>query len=727
MSEDSLPDIEGDDLSVGHVSEDDGPPVLPLVPFELPPFGAGVQPSVPLLRLPRPLVAEVDGLDWGDENSPVSAAEDLMVDVNPEVSELSSGRTSCRTGARDELLSQSADHDAVREDSQVSESEKPSVSEPPAKMARTVGDVFADSFVRLADRGLSDVVLPWELPAVSAIFGESSVSSELKMPPLSMRETEVWTPQSLPCKPFTSFDEQQESVVPGDLASSVFKVLSDVDVDAQQSKAVRLAVDKWIVIMRRNRKMHPECEVDPQALEACIGSRAAGTASKRAGSILTFLRWFDTIVGANLDPFTDDMFWRYMQFLDGSQAPPSKASSFLSALRFTYFVMDVRNIPCKISRKCVGAAERMLANLGDLQQAPPLTVAQVRILHSLLHGHDTSDWDRAFAGYCLLCLYARARQSDFRKVAYVDVDGEGRDGYVVIRVKQHKTARAARRVAQLLPILIPLRGIADHEWFETCKCAFEKVGLLLHGHVGAALFRPPLANGVLARRAITAGEVSAFLRLVLQDKAVSSHSLKRTCISWASKAGAKKEVRSCLGRHVTAVEGTEAVYSVELSMGPVRELETVMDAIRQLEFSPDAPRGHMWAFPPQPPSADGPTQGKGLLPTQAYLSASLTPAIKVESSDEEESSSSNSSSESSGSSESPTSPDHVQVDDRVPVPSGNPVRGTGTWVKHSRSGVLHHAYGDNILVCGRPRTAMYVLPSEEDLMNPECRTCKRNM
>ena len=179
-----------------------------------------------------------------------------------------------------------------------------------------------------------------------------------------------------------------------------------------------------------------------------------------------------------------------------------------------------------------------------------------------------------------MCLYTRARQSDFRKVAYVDTDGEGRDGYVVIRVKQHKTARAARRVAQLLPILIPLRGISDNEWFESCKCAFEKVGLLLQGHVGAALFRPPLASGVLARRAITSGEVSTYLRLALGDNAVSSHSLKRTCISWASKAGSKKEVRSCLGRHVTAVEGTEAVYSVELSMGPVRELETVLDAIR---------------------------------------------------------------------------------------------------------------------------------------------------
>ena len=169
------------------------------------------------------------------------------------------------------------------------------------------------------------------------------------------------------------------------------------------------------------------------------------------------------------------------------------------------------------------------------------------------------------------------------------------------------------------------------------------------------------------------------------------------------------------------------MYSVELSMGPVRELETVLDAIRQLEFSPDAARGQMWAFPPQPPPPGGPMQDKSVLSAQTSFAASLAPAIKVESSDEEESSSSDSSSESSGSSESQTSRDPARVDARASVPSVNPVQGTGTWVKHSRSGVLHHAYGDNILVCGRPRTAMYVLPSEEDLMNPECRTCKRNL
>ena len=292
MSTDSLPDIMGDDGSVGHVSEDDGPPVLPIAHLELPPFGPSVQSSGPLFVLPRPSDAEDDALDWGDDNSPVSAMEDFLVEGNPGMSELSSEHTSCKSCVRDDLPSQSEEHDASEADPQLSETEKLPVDEPPSKMARTVGDVFADNFVRLADGGMSDVVLPWELPAVSAIFGVSSVFSELKMPTLSMRETGIWTPQSPPCDPFAYLDESEEPFVSGDLASNVFKVLSDVDVDAQQSKAVRLAVDKWIVIMRRNRKMHPECEVDPLALEACIGSRAAGTASKRAGSILTFLRWF---------------------------------------------------------------------------------------------------------------------------------------------------------------------------------------------------------------------------------------------------------------------------------------------------------------------------------------------------------------------------------------------------------------------------------------------------
>ena len=94
MSTDSLPDIEGDDVSVGHVSEDDGPPVLPIAHLELPPFGSGVQSSGPLFVLPRPSDAEAEALDWGDENSPVSAMEDFMVEVNHDMSELSSEHTS---------------------------------------------------------------------------------------------------------------------------------------------------------------------------------------------------------------------------------------------------------------------------------------------------------------------------------------------------------------------------------------------------------------------------------------------------------------------------------------------------------------------------------------------------------------------------------------------------------------------------------------------------------
>ena len=44
MSEEGLPDIERDDFSVGHVSEDDGPPVLSIAHLELPPLGLACSP-----------------------------------------------------------------------------------------------------------------------------------------------------------------------------------------------------------------------------------------------------------------------------------------------------------------------------------------------------------------------------------------------------------------------------------------------------------------------------------------------------------------------------------------------------------------------------------------------------------------------------------------------------------------------------------------------------------
>ena len=126
------------------------------------------------------------------------------------------------------------------------------------------------------------------------------------------------------------------------------------------------------------------------------------------------------------------------------------------------------------------------------------------------------------------------------------------------------------------------------------------------------LFRPLSLEGTcLCKRGVCAHEVSAFIRLVLEvspdvsedGPRFSSHSLKRTCLAFASKAGLSRFTRACLGRHVLATESSEALYSVDLGLPAVQELEELLAYIREGTFVPDAAKAFRWnwTFPPEPP------------------------------------------------------------------------------------------------------------------------------
>ena len=59
-----------------------------------------------------------------------------------------------------------------------------------------------------------------------------------------------------------------------------------------------------------------------------------------------------------------------------------------------------------------------------------------------------------------------------------------------------------------------------------------------------------------------------------------SHSLKCTLLVWAAKAGVEKEVRSVLGHHASALEGSEVVYSRHLQTRALRKLQMLLHRIR---------------------------------------------------------------------------------------------------------------------------------------------------
>lgn len=92
---------------------------------------------------------------------------------------------------------------------------------------------------------------------------------------------------------------------------------------------------------------------------------------------------------------------------------------------------------------------------------------------------------------------------------------------------------------------------------------------------------------MLAKSRYLASEEGAeFLRVILgvpkkSGRRISSHSLKSTTMSWASKFGLSLEIRAILARHATAIANPTVLYSWDLLSSVLREYDAMLQAIRQ--------------------------------------------------------------------------------------------------------------------------------------------------
>ena len=74
------------------------------------------------------------------------------------------------------------------------------------------------------------------------------------------------------------------------------------------------------------------------------------------------------------------------------------------------------------------------------------------------------------------------------------------------------------------------------------------------------------------------------------DKDLTSHAMKVTGLSWSAKAEMPREQRRLLGRHASAIKGTDSVFSRDLAFAPVRAFQKVLTMIQGGIFHPDEPR-----------------------------------------------------------------------------------------------------------------------------------------
>ena len=221
---------------------------------------------------------------------------------------------------------------------------------------------------------------------------------------------------------------------------------------------------------------------------------------------------------------------------------------------------------------------------------------EVKALHAIADGVSHSVVDRCMASNLLLALYGRCRVSDLNFVHEVLHDVSGGSGFLEVSTRYHKSARSAQQKALLMPIVMSSSGVADLPWIHSWISNRKACGLATSGLVQGALMPAPCLGDRVTwmKRPLSPGEVTNILKgfLSSDDPALSSHSLKATTLSWASKAEIPREQRRILGRHSSAVQGADSYYSRDISIGPVNSLLKVINMVKDGTFMPDASRAN---------------------------------------------------------------------------------------------------------------------------------------
>ena len=308
---------------------------------------------------------------------------------------------------------------------------------------------------------------------------------------------------------------------------------------------------------------------------------------------------------------------------------------------------------------------------------------------------------------------------------------------------------------RLLPILIPARGVNGEVWVADALQVFCEAGVNLQNPIDGPLLPAPAGeSGAFLGRSMMSSEVSAMLRSFLGVSSIgpdenaplfSSHSLKATTLAWAARYGLSPATRSLLGRHTSCLNETFSVYSRDLMVSPVVELQRVIDGIASGNFSPDEQRSRFFGAVNVDDVQANPdaTDGDKCIDVDSVKSqqccemeAEVSPeepcndgGAQLATGDNPECESDDSSSDDEGqlSSEDSDVPD-------LPPPRVRRFRAKipveEKWYVHAKSRLVHRYENDShdgiqILVCGKRLTQAYEPCTEATAWNVLCKSCNR--
>lgn len=278
-----------------------------------------------------------------------------------------------------------------------------------------------------------------------------------------------------------------------------------------------------------------------ETLEVFLSMKSPKTVSKRAGSMLLYIKWCtDNNRGRGL-PITEKDVAAYLFSLRRSGQYTSRGSSFREALRFSHYILGLDgSLSACDSSRVKGASDMTLTSGGTWSPADPFHVSEVLHFHRILDSDEKHILDRIAAGNTLVMIYGRCRASDLSFIRTLKLDYTDDAGYLELGTQHHKTAKKAALKMKLLPIVLPVVGINGANWVKTLIELRKKTGLACDDLHNAPWWPAPTSvdgdNIVWRLRPISSDEIATWMNARLgtsgSDRHIGSHSAKATCLSW---------------------------------------------------------------------------------------------------------------------------------------------------------------------------------------------------
>ena len=228
-----------------------------------------------------------------------------------------------------------------------------------------------------------------------------------------------------------------------------------------------------------------------------------------------------------------------------------------------------------------------------------LTVHQVAALEYMLQDDSLSAFDRYACGALLFGIFSRSRVSDLRKTFgwFLDFDqlGDGGDGFIECRTRDHKTANLVLQSGVSMPLVAPALGVTNASWAVCWAKVAEEVGLGFTEERKGPVLPAPDQRGGWTKRSVDAGEVTKWLHALLArsgneaNPGATSHTVKSTVPSWCAKYGMGRHPRLQLGHH-TSGDGSLDTYGRDTLAPALLQLTSMLESIRRGVFLPDLTR-----------------------------------------------------------------------------------------------------------------------------------------